>query len=386
MTGDVSSCPICGAPGEPLLALLAQPIYQHPVPEDVQIPLPHDIDLSWVSCRECGHAWQPDFDADLLSNIYRSYYYTPASDGLGVQFRDDFLDTLARFGLAGPRRVVLEIGASDGDVLEEVQRRTGASIAYAFEPNTENAAVARQRGLTVCEEFFSEDVAARGLQAVDLLYARHVIEHIFDFDSFFAGINAICTQSAELVLETPSLDIHAALASTDPFHIEHVHVFALRSLQRLVASHGWGLQHARVTLAGNLIAAFRRGFVAEQVDGPQLGDLQRAVSETQAKLKHLFSLRHLAFWGAGSSGISLARSIGREPDVWTDGNPGKIGKKFVGSSICVVGPEVAIEQLKSSPAAAPLLVITSTFVAEILPRIRELGWSGEVYDYRGTRL
>src|SRR5690606_25441523 len=96
-----------------------------------------------------------------------------------AQFRNDFLDSMERFGLLKPRKVILEIGASNGDALAEVKARTGASRAYAFEPNAENAAVARQRGLDVYEEFFGRAVEERRLEAASLLYARHVIEHVF---------------------------------------------------------------------------------------------------------------------------------------------------------------------------------------------------------------
>lgn len=385
-TKSAPNCPVCGAAGKPLLALPAQPIYQHPVPEEAQAPEPHRVDLAWASCQACAHAWQPDFDAELLTNIYRSYYYTPAPDGLGVQFRNDFVATLVHFGLAGPRRVVLEIGASAGDVLKDIAGRSGAEIVYAFEPNVENASVARRCGLDVRERFFSADVVGENLEAVDLLYARHVIEHIFDFDSFFAGVNVVCAPSADLVLETPSLDFHAQRVSTDPFHIEHVHVFSLRSLQHLASRHGWGLHRATVTPAGNLISAFRRELLSPDSAAPQLEDLQRTIVERQAVLRQLFAPRYIGFWGAGTSGIALANIIGREPDVWTDGNAGKVGKKFVGLSSRIVSPEDALARLCSSLSASPLLVITSAFIGEILPRVRQLGWRGEVYDYEGRRL
>ena len=58
----------------------------------------------------------------LLEQIYRSHYYTPAPDGIAVQFRSEFFATLDRFGLlTAPRQALLEIGASNGDVLAELK-------------------------------------------------------------------------------------------------------------------------------------------------------------------------------------------------------------------------------------------------------------------------
>jgi hypothetical protein len=383
---DQPGCPVCGADGRPLLDLPEQPIYQHPVPADAVVPAPHAIDLRWLACTHCCHAWQPEFDHALLERIYRSHYYTPAPDGIGVRFRNDFLSAVERFGLVAPRRVLLEIGASDGDVLLELRMRTGAVRAYAFEPNSENAAVARRRGLDVQEEFFDGGVASKDLEPTDLICARHVIEHIFDFNGFFAGLNAVAVPTADLILETPSLDHHAERGSIVPFHIEHIHVFALRSLARLASGHGWGLQQAEVTASGNLIASFTRGRVTAEVPSPSLEGLQSAVAQRRIHLQNVLAGRRLVFWGAGSAGVGLVNTIGREPDIWTDGNPNKIGKKFVGLKRRIVSPELAFAEARSPAFSNPILVVASSFVDEILPRVRHLGWGGEIIDSAGNRL
>ncbi|HEX4971446.1 MAG TPA: class I SAM-dependent methyltransferase [Steroidobacteraceae bacterium] len=385
-TAGPPSCPVCAGAGRPLLALPAQPIYQHPVDADVVIPAPHAVDLSWVACVDCAHAWQPHFDSALLEQIYRSHYYTPAPDGIGVQFRNEFLAALDAFGLLMPRQSLLEIGASNGDVLAELRTRTGAARVHAYEPDQQNARLARQRGLDVRERFFGATVGRDDIDPVDLVYARHVIEHVFDFDDFFAGLQAIARPAADLILETPSLDHHAARGSLAPFHVEHVHVFSLRSLTRLAARHGWSLRHSQVTAPGNLIAAFGKGTAAAQTPAPSLDGLQEAVSRQRVQLQRLFAGRRLVFWGAGSAGAHLASLIGREPDVWTDGNPAKVGKHFAGSTRSIISPERAFAEAKASTADAPVLVITSSFVDEILPRVRQLGWQGEIVDLGGNRV
>ena len=190
---------------EPLLDLPGRAIYQHPVSAGVAVPPPHRLNLSWLSCAGCGHAWQPDFNARQLEEIYRNHYYTPAPSGMGVQFRDEFLACLGALGVTDTPRVLLEIGASDGDTLEVLRTKLNAATAYAYEPNRENATIARQRGLDVREKFFA-DIEDDALQPVDLAYARHVIEHIFDFDIFFSTLDRALAPGAQLVLETPSLD------------------------------------------------------------------------------------------------------------------------------------------------------------------------------------
>jgi len=372
-----------------LLLLPAQPIYQHPVPADAVVPEPHAIDLKWVACTDCAHGWQPKFDASLLERIYRQHYYTPAPDGLAVQFRNDFLSAMEDFGLMKPRQVLLEIGASSGDALAEIKTRTGARNAFAFEPDERNAALARRRGIDVREQFFGATTTGDIPRRADLVYARHVIEHVFDFEDFFAGLDLVTLPMTDLVLETPSLDHHACTGALNPFHIEHVHVFCLRSLAKLADAHGWRLLRDYVTADGNLIASFGR---TPRPDGsemcsfpqaPVLDSLADRVSAHRARMQGLLNHRRLVFWGAGSAAVRLATLIGRAPDYWTDGNPGKVGKKFVGFEQVIVTPEEALAAAESESGSAPLLVIASSFVREILPRVRKLGWTGEVVDLSG---
>jgi hypothetical protein len=85
-------------------------------------------------------------------------------------------------------------------------------------------------------------------------------------------------------------------------------------------------------------------------------------------------------------GITLASAIGREPDIWTDGNPNKVGKKFVGSTRLIVTAESAIAAAESPEFTNPAFVITSAFQNEIFPRVRQSGWNGPLFDSSGTRL
>ena len=387
-----ADCPVCGGASRPLLSLAAQPIYQHPVDADAFVPPPHAVDLAWVACADCAHAWQPAFDAELLESIYRQHYYTPAPDGLAVQFRNDFVSALKELGLLRPRRVVVEIGASDGGLLAEIQSKTAAGRAVAFEPDARNAALARGRGLEVREQFFGYSTTHEHRKLADLVYARHVIEHVFDFADFFAGLDAIALPAADLLFETPSLDYHAGTSAVTPFHVEHVHVFSGRSLAALAQRQGWQLSQSRVTADGNLIASFERAASVarraadEAPPVPALGGLQERVDRYRARMREQLAGRPLVFWGAGSAAIRLASMIGRAPDHWTDGNPAKVGKKFIGFDTLIEAPADALAAATAAAGSGAVVVIASSFVREILPTVRKLGWRGETLDLGGNRL
>jgi len=157
--------------------------------------------------------------------------------------------------------------------------------------------------------------------------------------------------------------------------------------------HDWQLVQSEVTSDGNLIAAFKRvgssirGRADIEVPLPALDEMQEAVTEYREKMRDLLFDRHpLVFWGAGSAGIGLVSTIGRVPEYWTDGNPNKFGKKFVGLDIEIVSPEFAFNEVKAASKNKPTLIITSSFASEIHPRVRQLGWQGDVFDFAGNRL
>jgi hypothetical protein len=114
--------------------------------------------------------------------------------------------------------------------------------------------------------------------------------------------------------------------------------------------------------------------------------LQAAVDALRGRLRRLVDGRPLVFWGAGSAAIGIVRSIGREPDYWTDGNPNKVGLVFPGCTREIVSPEEALSARNFRPADRPLLVIASSFVREILPRVTAMGWADEIVDMNGRSI
>lgn len=380
------NCPICGhADSTALLTLPRYPIYQHPVPADVEIPPPWYVDLHYRQCSSCQHAWQPDYDAELLARIYENHYYTPSPDGLGGQFRDDFIRVMEQFGLAaGTGRSILEIGASSGDALSLLRERLASREVLAFEPNHENALRARGRGLPVKEEFFSRRSVA-GLPGFGLIFARHVIEHIFDFDDVLAALGQVSHEDSDLVLETPCLDWHVRHESTAPFHVEHNHVFSINSLAKLGERGGWGCRQYVVSEDGNLVMWFRHH--ARSCDQPprMAGAALQATMELRARrLRELLDQRSILFWGAGVASCKLISLLGRDPDYLVDGNPGKAGKVFVGSARCIAPAEATLRQIMTMPRQEwPIVVIASSFDREIRAHLAELGWQGEILSLFG---
>jgi hypothetical protein len=380
------SCPICQkSDNTELLSLNKYPIYQHPMVDSLSIPLPHTVDLDYVICNNCGHGHQKNFDRKILESIYKNHYYTPSPDNVGAVFRSEFIEFFS--ANIDPRKnySLFEIGCSSGDVLAALKTKYPLYKFKAVEPNIETANVAKEKGFDVYNEFFSLDFTKTLVTPVDIIYSRHVIEHIFNFNEFFSSSTSISHQESLLILETPSLDWSAQYGSVMPFHVEHIHVFSERSLITLANIYGWYKNRSTVTPSGNLIISFTRQESHDDLPiVPQnISRIQKGNTKLKINTQDICKNKKVIFWGAGSGAITLLSLLKlsqvKQLDI-VDGNPNKSGKSFCGQNQVIrYAPDVISELIKADEDKDMLMVISSSFHKEIHEELNKLGWRGEVY-------
>lgn len=215
-----------------------------------------------------------------------------------------------------------------------------------------------------------------------MIFSRHVIEHIFDFNDFFYATREISHQGTLLILETPSLDWEIDNGSTMAFHVEHIHVFSERSLVTLAKKYGWYKVNSTVTPSGNLIVSFN------QIDDKQKlpsapknqGGLQDKHQQLIAKTIDVCKNKTIIFWGAGSGAITLLASKKINPLHILDGNPNKKGKYFCGSNTPIeYAPEIIKKLIDKNEDIGVLMIISSSFHQEITETLSNLGWRGDIY-------
>lgn len=364
-----------------LLNLKNADIYQHPVPKDAAIPPPYKIDIDFYFCRDCGHAYQHNYDVDLLSSIYSNYYYTPAQDGIGRQFRDDFIDFVkANVPEMSKALNVLEIGSSSGELLMTSLEAWPHIKVLGFEPSNNSADIALSRNIPTIKDFFSSR-STRSTGNFDIIFSRHVIEHIDDQHDFWLSINNSSYNHTVLVIETPSLDRVLNEHSLDPFHIEHLHVFSVHSLSYLAKSHGWFLRSYTATDSNKLITCYIKDNTHCIETTPP--SLDHSLNDTLVQIKHNL-MSHIKgkqywLWGAGSYGVKMLSFYGLTPERVLDGNRNKSGKVMVGYPWLIEhGPDVISTYSADTAITAPTIIIASSFYKEIMADIARIGWKGEI--------
>jgi SAM-dependent methyltransferase len=287
--------------------------------------LDQTISLSYAICQDCHFIFQGEYVGDeFLNHYYRQSPMLrrkePTVFELGQNERQG--EFLARqVPLDGKR--VLEIGAHAGAFLRHLYQLFGC-VAY-FEELSEEA-----RTVLALQEGLHDFRGLEGDKQVDVVILRHVLEHIYDLDSFLANMHTILAEGGSLFIEVPDwthFDVH-----TDPFIFEHLNQFNSAGLVHLLRRTGWQVEAleksihpddpatpnrvlrivarpTKLPLPGDAsIAEAFRNFAAVQFDGWKnaLNDLLAGYA---GKRIALYPASHLTFEAITESRLSEAPGV-----------------------------------------------------------------------------
>jgi len=318
----------------------------------------------------CDHCWlvqTEDFvGADEMFS--EDYAYFSSFSASWLKHAQNYVEKMAsRFSLNKSSSVV-EIAANDGYLLQYVQQRD--IPCYGIEPTKSTAAAAREKGISIIEDFFGEakakELAAQGRHA-DLTAANNVLAHVPDINDFVKGFSILLKENGVATFEFPHLLNLVIKNQFDTIYHEHYSYLSLITVQQIfkrngltvfdvekLSTHGGSLrvyaqrsdtgQHAINSNVDNLIKeeidnklntlTFYNGFQekANKIKNDLLEFLKQA---RQDNLK-------VAAYGAAAKGNTILNYAGIHPDLLpyvVDMNPAKEGKYMPGSQIPIVNEE-----------------------------------------------
>ena len=127
---------------------------------------------------------------------------------------------------------VLEIGCNDGIFLKNFNQ-----FALGIEPCKNIANIARKKDLNVISDYWTTSLAKKILKkhgTFDIIYSANTITHIKDLNEVFKAINIVLNKSGILIIEDPSLLECIKKNTYDQFYNEHIYLFSLLSLTRIL--------------------------------------------------------------------------------------------------------------------------------------------------------
>jgi 2-polyprenyl-3-methyl-5-hydroxy-6-metoxy-1,4-benzoquinol methylase len=143
---------------------------------------------------------------------------------------------------------VLEVGAGDASFLAHVRQQL-PDVSLATQEIDQNTRAARDAIPGLVQYADLGDVE-RGPKRYDLVCFFHVLEHIFEPESFLADCSACLAPGGRLVIEVPSLDdpllsVYGSEAYRRfYFQRQHPYVYSAASLGRLLEHLGFEVERA----------------------------------------------------------------------------------------------------------------------------------------------
>lgn len=273
-------------------------------------------------------------------------------------------DMVGRFGLMSTQRVI-EVAANDGYLLQYVQ--AAGLPCYGIEPTASTARAARDKGLTVVEDFFGRSLArhlAGKGQLADLMVANNVLAHVPDINDFVAGFPLLLAPSGIATFEFPHLLNLVQQNQFDTIYHEHYSYLSLTAVEQIFRRHGLTMFDVEPlpTHGGSLRVFTQRADTGRQPTAPRVADLLARETEAGVTRKEFYAGfqerveriknellsflldakrqgRKVAAYGAAAKGNTLLNFAGIRPDLLpyvVDKNPAKQGKFLPGSRIPIV--------------------------------------------------
>lgn len=322
-------------------------------------------------CEECWLVQTLDFTGrEVLFDENYAYFSSFSSSWLA--HAKNFVETaINRLGLDSRSKVV-EVASNDGYLLQYV---ASAGIpCFGVEPTHSTAQAAREKGITVFEEFFGAAYAHELKSTegpVDLLIANNVLAHVPDINDFVTGVATLLKDDGVASFEFPHLLNMVRENQFDTAYHEHFSYLSLAAVRRIFQHNGLRVYDVErlSTHGGSLRVWAQRSDVYQRPCSDEYlaiaeqeaeAGIETQVFYTQAQeralqvkyqlLKFLLDARtagkKVIAYGAAAKGNTLFNFSGVKSDLVDaviDLNPNKQNKFMPGSHIPIRGLSYLLE-------------------------------------------
>ena len=178
-------------------------------------------------CKKCFLVQTEDFV--LENNLFDSEYayLSSTSNSWLNHSRNFFLDATDKLNLS-KESFVVEIASNDGYLLNNFVNE--GIPCLGIEPTASTASIAREKGITIEESFFSEDLSKeiiKKYELADMVCGFNVYAHVPDILDFTKGLEKIIKPNGVVVLEFPHLVNMIKFKQYDTIYHEHFSYLSL---------------------------------------------------------------------------------------------------------------------------------------------------------------
>ena len=312
-------------------------------------------------CENCFLVQLEEFKKsnEIFSEDY--VYFSSVSSSWLAHSKDYVEKMVPRLGL-NENSLVVEIASNDGYLLQYVKEK--GIPCLGIEPTASTAAVAKNKGIPVAEEFFGTDFAGKWNKQADLLLGNNVLAHVPDINDFVAGLKIALKPGGTVTMEFPHLMRLVEGNQFDTIYHEHFSYLSLYSVSKIfeeqgliiydveeLSTHGGSLRIYAKHTANEVLACSKNVenvLDEERKRGMQTLAYYEGFSNKMEKIKFSFlqfllerkaAGQSVAAYGAAAKGNTLLNYCGIKSDLIDfvcDRAESKQGRFLPGSRIPVV--------------------------------------------------
>ena len=180
------------------------------------------------------------FVSQHYQNLYQEFYdhQDPQWRLLGAQQK---MENIQRLCSPIPHQTVLEIGAGDGAVSEQISQTSFCTELYALDISESGIERLKQRALSHLVEasvFNGAEVPYED-QRFDLVILSHVVEHLEHPRQL---LYEACRVGKAVFVEVPLEDTRSLSPQYIPDHVGHINVYSPRTIRHLLQTCGLEIQ------------------------------------------------------------------------------------------------------------------------------------------------
>ena len=205
--------------------------------------LDKEINIGYSICEKCLFIFQSDYVGNKFLNFY--YEKSPMLRRLNpTEFEIDQNLRQSSFiskHMQIKNKSVLEIGAHAGSFLCHLRDQFECKCYFDELSNEAREILSSQRGLID----FRHNKSAK----IELVILRHVLEHIYNLQSFFEYIKNIISSNGNIFIEVPDWSHYDRY--TDPLMFEHLSQFNSYNLVYLLNKNGFVVEALEKSINSN---------------------------------------------------------------------------------------------------------------------------------------
>jgi SAM-dependent methyltransferase len=254
----------------------------------------------------------------------------------------------------GQGKRVLEIGCNSGRLLELFHRNTGCEV-LGIEPSKTFVTEWSDLGLPVINDYFGSSVIHQlPDEGFDLIFFRHVFEHVPDVKGFVEALSMVCRDDTLIAIEVPYLPTVIKKRRIDNISYSHLNYFSARSINEVAKMYGLQVNEYELvdTDGGSAIFYLSRSqgdasLEEEFVTSTELSELAEHVQSIRTGMQTAladFRSEDVVGYGAGAKGQHLIHMLGLEEHLScvVDDTVGLHGTYVPGTRLEVLNPAEGI--------------------------------------------